>query len=115
MMKIIFYISLSFLLSCASQKKSSKVQASYIVGSWRLITPTDYNYPTIKFTRGGAVFNSLADTIYGFSFTIRGNSLILNNGYKIYKNNKILKLTPDSLIFKSLLEKKTPQVYVRQN
>jgi hypothetical protein len=116
-MKKKFFLSSSVILlfSCTSSKINNNDWNSLIEGRWRLTIKYQTNYPTIEFTKGGAVFNSLADTIYGFSCTLKKSDLILFDGVNPKKHNRIIKLTKDSLIFENLLEYKTPQVYIRES
>ena len=116
-MKKLFFISGSLLLlySCVTSKTNQNDWNELIEGNWRLTVKYQTNYPTIQFTKGGAVFNSLADTIYGFSCTLKRKDLILFDGINPKTHNRIIKLTQDSLIFENLLEHKTPQVYIRES
>jgi hypothetical protein len=114
MRKYSYFIWLIVVLSCNTTKIDSAVQQALLIGKWRLINKNQINYPTLEFTNGGAVFNSFADTIYGFSYKLKRNDLILDDGINLKMHNKIYKLTADSLIFQNLLEHKTVQKYVRQ-
>ena len=114
MKKIIILITVCFVCSCKTSQVNYTDWNKLIEGSWKLTAKYQVNYPRIIFTEKGAVFNSLADTIYGFSCTIKKNNLILFDGVKSKTSNKILKLTEDSLVFETLLENPTPQRYVRE-
>lgn len=110
----LLYSSLILLCSCMTSKTNQN-DWDKLIGKWRLTVKYQTNYPTIQFTKGGAVFNSLADTIYGFSCTLKKKDLILFDGINPETHNRIIKLTQDSLIFENLLEHKTPQAYVRED
>ena len=114
MKKIAFLITICFICSCKTSQLNYTDWNKLLEGSWKLTTKYQVNYPRISFTERGAVFNSLADTIYGFSFEFNKNDLLLRNQYQVEKHNKILKLTQDSLVFETLLENTTPQRYVRE-
>lgn len=109
------YGSLILLYSCITSKTNQNDWNKLIEGSWKLTVKYQTNYPTIQFTKGGVVFNSLVDTIYGFSCTLKRKDLILFDGINPGTHNKIIKLTQDSLIFENLLEHKTLQVYIRES
>lgn len=115
-MKKMFFLSsgLILLFSCVTNK-TTKNDWNKLIGIGRLTVKYQTNYPTIQFTKDGAVFNSLADTIYGFSCTLKKKDLILFDGINPETHNKIIKLTQDSLIFANLLEHKTSQVYIRDS
>jgi hypothetical protein len=113
--KVILYLFLSLLYSCGSSKKNYKDWNQSIEGKWKLTVGYQVNYPKIEFTKGGAVFYSLADTVYGFSCRMIKSDLILFDGINPETHNRIKKLTQDSLVFENLLEHKSPQVYIRSN
>ena len=112
--KICIYIFTCLICTaCSISKNSHKGWNTLIEGKWKLTIRMQVNYPTIKFIHGGAIFNSLEDTIYGFRCWINKRDLILMvRGQETH--TKIIKLTKDSLIFGNLLEHKTPQVYIRR-
>jgi len=114
MKKYIFLATICFVCSCKPSQINYSEWNNLIEGSWKLTEEYQTNYPRITFTKGGAVFNSLADTIYGFSCTIKSKNLILFDGINPKTHNKIIKLTQDSLIFETLLENLTPQRYIRE-
>jgi hypothetical protein len=113
---ILFCMSISLtLFNCKSVKLYQSADAESIYGNWSLRTNTPaLNYPGITFYKDkSAVFSSFGDTIYYFGFELKGGILILVDGKKKLSHNVIAKLSPDSLIFKNLLEHINPQVYIK--
>lgn len=112
--KITLYISLCFFCCCSTVKHDYTGWHQLIEGKWVLLNQTIYNYPAIKFNNNsGATFGSRSDTIFFFQYTLRKNDLLLKDIKGVQTHNEILKLTNDSLIFKTLLEQKDRQIYVR--
>ena len=113
-MKVCLYLFI-FSVSCgASTRVKYHNWNNLIKGEWKLAVLDQVNYPIISFGKNKeATFNSLADTIYYYSYSIRKDELILSDGTNGKKYNKILELTQDSLIFETLLEKNFSQHYVR--
>jgi hypothetical protein len=116
-MKII-YVVLFFIIcssySCATYNRAHKWN-TLIEGKWQVTTKHQSEYPTIQFSRGGALFKDSKDSISVFACKMKNNNLILKGAHKTYKHNIILTLTKDSLIFHTLLENTTLQVYLRKN
>src|SRR5580765_3547723 len=109
-----FIFFIFFMCSCSTSKKNYKPWSKLIEGEWKLVEPSDQvNYPTIEFIKKDATFNSFADTIFYYSYKLKENDLILNDGINSKRHNKIIQLTQDSLIFETLLKKPTHQVYLR--
>lgn len=114
-MRIIILLAIiASLYSCKTTKIGYSQWNKSIQGKWELKVKSQVNYPEVEFTKGGAVFNSLADTIYGFACKMKNNYLILDDGEKHVTRNKIIKLTTDTLIFANLLEHSTPQPYIKK-
>ncbi len=114
---IVFYLLISpTLFSCKSVNMNQTNVVKSIYGKWRLITNTPtLNYPGISFEEDKtAVFSSFGDTIYYFAYKLKGDDLILVDGKKKLSHNVIAKLSPDSLVFKNLLEHLTQQVYIKE-
>jgi len=115
MIKELLFILLCFVLySCKSTTVHKENFTQPIKGDWTLITtPPTINYPSIAFKdSNSAVFSSFGDTVYYFNYNLRDKDLILTDEKNRVSHNVIIKLTKDSLIFKSLLEHTTQQVYI---
>lgn len=112
MKRFLLYLSVLLLLhSCFLYKTRF---TSTIIGRWCLVNTSQINYPKISFNKDSiAVFESRMDTVYSFKYYIKKRYLILtqSNG-KIIKN-KIIFLNNDSLVFRSLIENKNIQVYIK--
>ena len=112
MNKLLLFLGLIVFFSCGTAQKFSEWN-NLLKGKWRLAVDDQVDYPFIRFDSGGlAVFNSLADTIYGFRYELKNNNLTLYNS-RFNKTNKIILLNKDSLVFKSLLELDSLQTYIR--
>ena len=95
-----------FIQSCSVNKS--------IVGEWCLDDNTQLNYPVIKFGVDSiAVFSSKMDTVYSFKYYKKGDYLHLVQPTGNIAKEKILYISKDSLVFKSLIENKTPQRYIK--
>src|SRR4051812_16778817 len=112
------YLVLLFLVIACNGQKSLKYD-SLIAGSWCLIKEpglAQLNYGGIKVRPNvGIKLTSRADTIYNYGYKIKNDTLQIIRGINDTVNNPIIKLTPDSLILKSLLEKHSIQRYYRCN
>lgn len=111
-MKNLFLIFL--LTSCANSK--ALINKNLIIGSWCL--PKDklkeINYGRIDLSKDSViVMRSRADTIYSFKFIVSENELLIVKSPTDTVKNHILKMTPDSLVLSSLMEKSSKQVYYR--
>lgn len=96
------------------QNDSSQNYKELIIGKW-LLTTTEFDYPVIEFEKGNiALFSSTGDTLYSYAYHLNKDTLILQNGNESVIKNKILKLTPDSLLFSNLLVHKELQLYLRK-
>lgn len=112
------YIALLLILfvSCKSAKQLANQR--YIEGNWCLVERGkihEVNYEQIQFNSNhGITLLSRADTIYFYEYRVKKNNLlIIRNVNNDTISSHILKLSSDSLILSSLLEKKIPQVYYR--
>ena len=119
-MKVCLYLCILLYIISVSCGVSSQVKYTnwnkLIEGEWKLVELDQVNYPTIEFNKKqGATFNSADDTIYYYSYKLKKDDLILNDGTNADEHAKILKLTRDSLIFETLLLKTYLQRYVRLN
>jgi len=101
-----------FMQSCTVNKDLHKS----FVGKWCLNDKTQLNYPVINFgTDSIAVFSSKMDTVYSFKYYKKENYLHLVQPTGNVIKEKILYLSKDSLVFKSLMENKAPQKYTKCN
>lgn len=102
------------LLSCQSTKFSDNKD---IQGNWCLVQKTklnELNYGKISFSDKLITLSSRADTLYSYNYKIIKNDLsIFRYLNKDTIHNKIEKITKDSLILSTLIEKKIKQVYFR--
>jgi hypothetical protein len=108
-----FIIGLIMLLGCASyvQLKDN----SSIHGTWILQEKGAINYPKIIFKHDStAVFTSEGDTIYRFTYLLKGSDLVLKDLYGTQETYHIMRLTSDSLIFKTLRENQNRQIYLKE-
>jgi hypothetical protein len=100
------------LLACHHQKRINDL-GNEIIGTWCLVS-NQINYPRIKFNADKlATFDSRIDTVYFFAYSINKASLKLVERDSTISENRILLLTKDSLIFETLREHKSLQVYYR--
>jgi hypothetical protein len=110
MERITLALSLILIYSCSA---SQSIQQKQIAGVWCLTTKA-INYPTILFKIDSlSEFGSRMDTVYTFKYKFSKNNLSLVQRDETVKTFRIEKLTKDTLIFESLLEHKTRQVYYR--
>jgi len=104
------------LFSCQSIKFSANEN---IEGNWCLVQKTklnELNYGKINFSDKVITLSSRADTIYSYKYLILKNDLmIISYPNKDTIHNKIQKITKDSLILSSLIEKHNKQVYYKCN
>jgi hypothetical protein len=111
---IIVLSTILMLLACGSSQKINSV-SNEIIGTWCLVG-NQINYPTITFKPDKlATFDSKMDTVYSFRYSISKPYLKIIQPDASIIENRILILTKDSLIFETLLENKTQQVYYRCN
>ena len=85
-------------------------------GKWELKdNKNQINYPILYFKEDStAIFTSRADTVYRFKYSFKNDYIILKNTFTPEITEwKILRLSNDELVFKSLLEHKDKQVYKR--
>ena len=104
------------LFSCISPKKGLKeynLTGNKILGKWCALKRTaDFRH--LIFRQDGYVtFDCKIDTVFGLKYSIKGNYLSTSQTNKTIIKNKILKLTNDSLVFETLLDHKTKQVFYR--
>ena len=112
MMKNVIIIFGLLFGSCGTLQKIENGNST-IVGKWCLGS-NEINYPTVTFgTNSMAVFSSRMDTVYTFRYYVQSNKLNLVQPTREINKDRILKLTKDSLVFETLLEHKTKQVYYR--
>ncbi len=113
MKQFIFLILLSCRLIFCSQTKGKPD----IIGGWCLVetkTLNEINYESIFFDKdGGMTLSTRADTIYFFSYSVNNSTLVINREDRSVSLCGIEKMTADSLILSSLLEKKAVQKYYR--
>lgn len=112
MKKVIVIILFLFLNSCGVSKKNNPKLV--IVGKWCLVDKKSINYPTITFDNEGiAIFTSKMDTVYSYKYFIKNDELNLIQPSRKVNVDKIIKISKDSLVLKSLLENKKEQIYYR--
>jgi hypothetical protein len=114
-MKYLFCLLMPFVSSCYSQKKIESEKA--IQNTWCLVKRPEgpeINYGRIILNNESIIeLRSRADTVYSYKYRIeKGYLTIIKDTNDIIKN-RILKLTEDTLILGSLLEKQTTQIYYR--
>lgn len=104
-------------MSCQVIKHSTFSQQA-IMGDWCLVEKNginEINYGQIRFESNGVItLFSRADTIYSYKYKIQQKKLLIIrdiNEDTIWV--PILKLTTDSLVLSSLLEKEGLQIYYR--
>jgi hypothetical protein len=107
---------LTFLLSCQNSNKTDN--SLLIQGNWCLVENSELNelnYGEITFFKDSSiVLRSRGDTVYGYLYKIEINELLIIRAQnKDTLKSQILKLTSDSLILTSLIEKKNIQTYYR--
>jgi hypothetical protein len=109
----IFIKGLIILLGCTSNvqhKENSSIQ-----GTWILQEKGAINYPKIIFKNDStAVFRSEGDTIYRFTYLLNGSDLVLKDLSGTQETFHIIRLTTDSLIFKTLRENQNRQIYLKE-
>lgn len=110
-----YLILLIAVISCYSSKiVQPKVT---ITGDWCLVNTSIYNeinYEKITLTDNSRItLYSRADTIYSYQYKVDKDSLLIFKTSTDTSKVQILKLTPDSLILSSLLEKKNIQRYYK--
>jgi hypothetical protein len=118
MRKVNIYIIVNVVLfitfSCSTTKNEDASWNKLVVGEWVLINPSNkYNYPDISFYNKTVIFDRVFDTLLGFRYTLKQSELRLTDINKVDTRCEILKLTRDSLIFKSLFENNAIQRYKR--
>lgn len=112
-MKNLIFIFGLLLCSCSIFKKGSI--DNKILGRW-CSKSSNADYPHLTFRQDGyVVFDCKVDTFFALKYTVNHNYLLVTPTNEPINKNKILKLTQDSLIFETLLEHKTRQVYYRCN
>jgi hypothetical protein len=100
------------LSGCTHAKKTEKIQADKIQGTWYLNQWDLYN--KLYFDDDStAVFDNHIDTLYRFTYKVKSNELVLRDANGNISHNTILELQNDTLIFKNLLVKKDIQRYSR--
>jgi hypothetical protein len=112
-----YLISVLIMLACQDSKHITTHQ-SKIVGKWCLVqrnTINEINYGQIQFD-GNEIITlfSRTDTLYSYKYKLQNKVLlIIRSANNDTIRNPILKLTSDSLIFSSLIEKTSLQTYHR--
>ncbi len=114
-MKYLIFVLLT--VSC-QVTKHSLISQQTIEGDWCLIKKNninEINYGQIYFDSNGVItLFSRADTLYSYKYKIdQKNLLIIRYANNDTIRSHILKLTTDSLILSSLIEKEGLQVYYR--
>ena len=117
-MKTSFFFLSSFILMFQQIVNHLPKNQNPIQGDWCLVNMgqiNELNYGSIRFDNNGAItLSTLADTIYSYEYRVSDKTLLI---FSDSKNDTcrsiILKLTSDSLVLSSLLEKKSKQTYYR--
>jgi hypothetical protein len=108
---------LLFVLFVACNSGRSLKNNSLFVGNWCLVKgseESEFNYGGIMIKSNTAlVLTSRADTIYHYGYVVKEDVLQIIVGVSDTVNNPIIKLTSDSLILMSLMEKHSVQKYYR--
>ncbi len=113
------YLILFLLFSFGTNIDHSEDPAT-VEGSWCLVNKgktLEIHYGQLKFSKNGdIILTSIADTVFRYKYEVIGSDLlIIRAANKDTVRSHILKLTTDSLILSSLIEKKQEQVYYRCN
>lgn len=107
---IVILLSVLFFFDAYAQK----IKKGDLIGTWHL-SKDEINYPTITFKEVRVNLTSRGDTFYVYEYHLQGENLIfvdiLGNKFK----NHITFLNRDSLIFETLLQNKSIQVYTKTN
>ena len=101
------------MFSCSTTKKNYQSFPELINGSWKISNTSRSFITGIEFSKTGGIFYNTGDTLLGYRYKIDEDILTLTDGNNVTTTNKILKLTKDSLIFRSLLWDSTKQSFVR--
>lgn len=105
----------SFILLFGCAANFQQKENSLIKGVWILQAKNAINYPKIIFNNDStAVFRSEGDTIYRFTYVLKGSDLVLQDFHGTKETYELLRLTTDSLVFKSLRENQERQIYLRE-
>lgn len=115
-----FYI-FYFFINCTSRTECEFIPQESLYGSWiltenrtALSTESQINYPEIIFRQDSlAIFRSRGDTIFYYSYYLDGCCLYLQNEKYRSNCNQIIKLSNDTLTFKTLIENDKEQKYYR--
>ena len=110
---ITIILGLLALLGCATTEQHKETNS--IQGSWVLQDQDAINYPQIIFNKDStAIFKSKGDTIYRFTYFLQGANLILQDNTGNQEIYEILRLSRDSLVFNSLRENRSHQIYIKE-
>ena len=101
------------LISCGHRKNIYQSFPQLINGSWKVVNTPVYTITGIEFDETGGTFYNTGDTLLRYSFVIKKDILTLRDKNNETTPNKIIKLTKDSLIFKTLLWDSTKQSFIR--
>jgi hypothetical protein len=105
-------ISIFAFCSCNFNNQNKK---TIIYGSWILQNKESINYPEIIFNKDlTAIFKSKADTIYRYYYEFNGSKIILKDLNNKKETYEVLKLNKDSLVFRSLRENLSQQIYIKR-
>lgn len=113
-------LGLILLLVCTAYMKKEteyrqKKPESILYGSWILQNKDAINYPQIIFNEDyTAIFKSRGDTIYRFTYLLKGANLTLQSITGEEETYEIVKLNNDSLVFNGLRENLEQQIYIRE-
>ena len=113
--KIIFHFLLLFF-SCTLPKENKNNAVDLknkIIGTWYLNEWDLYNKIYVQDSTH-IIFDNHIDTLYVFTYQIKGDTLFLYKRHgELVNYNIIQKLTNDSLVFENLLDKQGIQKYSR--
>lgn len=109
------YFFWMILISCQGLNHA---QSKDITGDWCLVQKkglNELNYGYIKFSQNKLIeLSSRTDTVFNYKYAVDKNKLLIYRySSKDTLISEIIKLTSDSLVLSSLIEKKERQVYYR--
>jgi hypothetical protein len=102
------------LMSCLPPTDYTQTRTEKLLGTWYLNEQDLYNKIYVQDSMHIA-FDTHLDTMFFYTYQLKNDTLLLfDKKGKLHNYNIIQKLTPDSLIFKNLLDKDGVQRYSRK-
>ena len=106
---LILFITICVIDSCKESKNIHSDSNALIKGSWTL---TSQNIPRVfYFKENELVVETPFDTTFIYGYKVTNTNLSILDSKGVLTKNKILKLTKDTLIFRSLEKNLKPQQY----